>query len=65
LAKEIPEKLDTPSFVLIVLILSFLTERFIERPGIWLSKTLAKFRPAPPEMLLSSDARRRPDYQHL
>ena len=64
-AKEIPEKLDTPSFVLVVLILSFLTERFIERPGIWLSKTLAKFRPAPPERLLSSDARRPPDYQRL
>jgi peptidoglycan/LPS O-acetylase OafA/YrhL len=43
-AKEIPEKLDTPSFVLIVLILSYVTERFIERPGIELSKSIARFR---------------------
>jgi hypothetical protein len=47
-ANKIPEKLDTPSFVLIVLALSALTERFIERPGIRLSKALAKFRPRAP-----------------
>jgi hypothetical protein len=39
-------KLDTPSFVVIVLVVSFLTERFIERPGIRVSKALAKFGPA-------------------
>jgi peptidoglycan/LPS O-acetylase OafA/YrhL len=44
-ADKIPEKLDTPSFVFVVLALSALTERFIERPGIRLSKALAKFRP--------------------
>lgn len=47
-ADKIPDKLDTPSFVLIVLALSALTERFIERPGIRLSKALAKFRPRAP-----------------
>jgi peptidoglycan/LPS O-acetylase OafA/YrhL len=45
-ADKIPDKLDTPSFLLVVLLLSFLTERFIERPGIRLSKALAKFQPA-------------------
>src|SRR4030088_2853404 len=46
-AQEMPDKLDTPSFVLMVIVVSYLTERFIERPGIRLSKALAKFRPAP------------------
>jgi peptidoglycan/LPS O-acetylase OafA/YrhL len=43
-AQQIPEKLDTPSFVFVVLLVSYSTERFIERPGIALSKSIAKFR---------------------
>jgi peptidoglycan/LPS O-acetylase OafA/YrhL len=42
-ADRIPDKLDTPSFVVVVLICAFLTERFVERPGIRLAKGLAKY----------------------
>ena len=49
-ANEIPDKLDTPSFIVVVLICSYLTERFIERRGIRLSKKLAKFQPAAPRI---------------
>jgi peptidoglycan/LPS O-acetylase OafA/YrhL len=48
-AQKLPDILDTPSFVLTVLVVSYLTERFIERPGIRFSKAIAKFRrPAEP-----------------
>ena len=41
-------KLDTPACLTIVVAISWLTERFIERPGIRFSKMVAKFRgPAP------------------
>jgi peptidoglycan/LPS O-acetylase OafA/YrhL len=44
-ADKIPDKLDTPSFIVVVLICSYLTERFIERPGIHLAKKIAKYQP--------------------
>jgi hypothetical protein len=47
--QKIPDKLDTPSFVLVVLMVSYFTERFIERPGTRFSKAIATFRgPAQP-----------------
>jgi peptidoglycan/LPS O-acetylase OafA/YrhL len=45
-AENIPDVLDTPVFVVAVLIVSSFTERFIERPGIRLAKSLTKFRPS-------------------
>jgi len=42
-AKDIPDKLDTPSFILVVLVISHFTERFIERPGIRFSKAIARY----------------------
>lgn len=38
-------KLDTPACLAIVIAISWLTERFIERPGIRFSKMVARFRP--------------------
>jgi peptidoglycan/LPS O-acetylase OafA/YrhL len=39
-------KLDTPTCLATVIAISWLTERFIERPGIGFSKMVAKFRPS-------------------
>jgi peptidoglycan/LPS O-acetylase OafA/YrhL len=50
-ANQIPDKLDTPSFIVVVLICSYLTERFIERPGILLAKTMAAFQPEVPRSI--------------
>jgi peptidoglycan/LPS O-acetylase OafA/YrhL len=50
-AEKLPDILDTPSCVTIVLIVACLTERFIEQPGIKLSKVVAKYRSGPPEPL--------------
>lgn len=47
LVQKLPDIFDTPVFVVVVLIISYFTERFIERPGVRLSKVLAKFQPAP------------------
>lgn len=38
-------KLDTPACLALVIAISWLTERFIERPGIALSKAIARFQP--------------------
>jgi peptidoglycan/LPS O-acetylase OafA/YrhL len=53
-AEKLPDILDTPSFIVVVFLLSYLTERFVERPGIQLSKMIAPYRvrsfmPAPSE----------------
>jgi peptidoglycan/LPS O-acetylase OafA/YrhL len=50
-AQKLPDILDTPSCVIIVLIVAFLTERFVERPGIGLSKAIANYRSDPPRKL--------------
>jgi peptidoglycan/LPS O-acetylase OafA/YrhL len=38
-------KIDTPACLAIVIAISWLTQRFIERPGIALSKAIARFEP--------------------
>ena len=42
--EKLPDILDTPSFFVVVLAVSFLTERFIERPGNRLAHEMASFR---------------------
>lgn len=43
---QILDKFDTPLTVVIVVAISYFTEKYIERPGVKLSKMVAKFRPA-------------------
>jgi peptidoglycan/LPS O-acetylase OafA/YrhL len=41
--EKLPDILDTPSFLVVVLTLSFFTERLVERPGIRLGHSIARF----------------------